>query len=292
MVCLNPCMPHLVLSYKRSPPCQPFTTTKNAKQKDSEDRRCDGIKYLMKMLYSILEKPRWILLENVKGFVGSNVLDMWYKCLGENGYSWEEYLLSPTQFGIPNHRKRYYILCERSNRFRKGQNQQRANIIDSTSVSEDVPNGSSELKEPCTIAKYLQDPREINLNSYIISDSVLQKKWANQIGVVSSRDKLSHCFTAAYGRQIHKATGSILLMDIEREKSLLEDPLDRSDMMCYSGMFRRFTPRELLRIFGYPDHFCFPDNISLEHQYKLIGNSVNVTVIAHLVECLIENFYG
>lgn len=244
----------------------------------------------MKVLDSISEKPRWILLENVKGFVGSDMLDLWYKCLGENGYSWEEYLLTPTQFGIPNHRKRYYIICERSNRFRKNSSKLSGQLLDSTSASEDVPTGSLERKEPCSIAKYLQDQSELNLDLYVINDCILQKKWANQIGVVSSRDNLSHCFTAAYGRQIHKATGSILLMDPERKKSLSEVPLDRSDMMRYSGLLRRFTPRELLRIFGFPEFFCFPENISLEHQYKLIGNSVNVTVVAHLVECLIGGF--
>jgi tRNA (cytosine38-C5)-methyltransferase len=50
---------------------------------------------------------------------------------------------------------------------------------------------------------------------------------------------------------------------------------------------RYFTPVELLRVFGFPPDFQFPSNISIKKQYELIGNGVNVTVIARLLNELL-----
>jgi hypothetical protein len=63
-------------------------------------------------------------------------------------------------------------------------------------------------------------------------------------------------------------------------------------MMQYSGQLRRFLPSELLCLFGFPSNFEFPDGINLEHQYKLIGNSINVTLVSLLIkELLFGNQY-
>jgi tRNA (cytosine38-C5)-methyltransferase len=55
------------------------------------------------------------------------------------------------------------------------------------------------------------------------------------------------------------------------------------DMLQYSNNLRRLTPKELLNLFGFPEDFDFPKDATLEHQYKLIGNSVNVTVVTVLI---------
>jgi site-specific DNA-cytosine methylase len=55
---------------------------------------------------------------------------------------------------------------------------------------------------------------------------------------------------------------------------------------------RYFSPRELLRLFGFPEapSFCFPPgSVPRRKAYELIGNSLNVDVAAHLIEFLLEN---
>jgi len=75
--------------WTRSPPCQPFTTTLGGKLLDKDDKRCDGLRGIIRLLTTyVVSKPRWIFLENVKGFVGSRMLDDWYSCLSVNGYTW------------------------------------------------------------------------------------------------------------------------------------------------------------------------------------------------------------
>mmetsp|Transcript_4547 Transcript_4547/g.8763 ORF Transcript_4547/g.8763 Transcript_4547/m.8763 type:complete len:392 (-) Transcript_4547:13-1188(-) len=279
-----------------SPPCQPFTTTRNAKQRDSDDERCRGLKAIIELLGNIKDKPRWILLENVKGFIGSHMLSLWYTCLKECGYSFEEYLLSPTQFRIPNHRTRYYMICELSNRFSSCP---KSADGPTTATLSKIPPGIISGENDCIcnkihpISRYLKDDElsKEYLDELLIPDSVFDKGWSKELPIVSPLDCVTHCFTAAYGRQIHRATGSLLLMDPTRTTSVAEMPIDRSDMSKYVGKLRRFSPYELLGIFGFPSSFKFPDGISLEHRFKLIGNAVNVTVISHIVSYLLKSIH-
>jgi hypothetical protein len=131
---------------------------------------------------------------------------------------------------------------------------------------------------------------------YVVPDSILQKNWANNLGIVTESDIATHCFTAGYGRIYHRSTGSLLLLPMtdvsspqkqqqqqQQQPALADAPLDRSDMMMYSGRLRRFTPTELLRLFGFPSTYNFPPDIPLDHNYKLIGNSINVYVVTQLI---------
>ena len=54
-----------------SPPCQPYTTTRNSKQLDEKDNRSHGIFHLMHLLVTMKLRPRWIFLENVQGTMTS-----------------------------------------------------------------------------------------------------------------------------------------------------------------------------------------------------------------------------
>lgn len=58
---------------------------------------------------------------------------------------------------------------------------------------------------------------------------------------------------------------------------------------------RYFSPSELLRIFSFGPctadgdlDFIWPTSISTKTKYKLIGNSVNVTVVTRLIEYLLQ----
>mmetsp|Transcript_23947 Transcript_23947/g.36467 ORF Transcript_23947/g.36467 Transcript_23947/m.36467 type:complete len:426 (+) Transcript_23947:46-1323(+) len=279
-----------------SPPCQPFTRTWNAKQRDSDDERCKGFKAIISLLKAIKDKPRFIMLENVKGFLGSHMLMLWQECLTECGYSWEEFLLSPMQLGIPNHRTRYYMVCERSDRFssqvREKEDMELSQLptpcVNNASTNTEGETTKSEV-EVSTVSSYTSDLDKQDVGKYLIPDAVLKKKWAKDLPVVSVFDKVTHCFTSGYCRQLHKSTGSLLLLETDRSKSVVEEPIDRSDMSKYKGKLRRFTPIELLKIFGFPSDDFFPADMSLTHQYKLVGNSVNVNVVTCLAKYLLKD---
>lgn len=74
---------------------------------------------------------------------------------------------------------------------------------------------------------------------------------------------IASCFTSAYGRSPAKS-GSFL---VEGEGA------------------RRFSPRELLRLFGFPDDFVLPE-LKPERAYALIGNSLNVYAVRAVLSAL------
>ena len=270
-----------------SPPCQPFTRTRMAKQLDLEDRRTAGFVALLNLLKDMdrQSRPQWIFFENVQGFVGSQAHQLFRKTLLECGYSWTDGMLSPMDLGIPNHRQRYFCLCEKSNRFF---------ARDQASV-DNVPDGTESLKARLQLGDFVSQnlgefvSHDTDNTDLIIPPSVFTKNWAKDLPVVSHLDTQSHCFTAAYSRQLHRATGSLLIMDPDRTESVEKCPIDRTNMMQYRGKLRRFSFEELLKLFGFPESFSFPDDVDPSYRYKLIGNLVNVFVIRKLMEYLFGN---
>lgn len=92
-----------------SPPCQPFT--RNGLQKDVQDPRTVSFLHILELLPHLDVDN--ILLENVKGFETSQMRDILVKALTESSFVYQELILSPNEFGIPNSRARYYCLARR-----------------------------------------------------------------------------------------------------------------------------------------------------------------------------------
>lgn len=94
-----------------SPPCQPFT--RQGLRRDKEDRRTDSFFHLMLTISEMRKPPNYILMENVQGFESSHTRNEFTQTLERVGYSYQEFLLSPVQFGVPNSRLRYYLLAKK-----------------------------------------------------------------------------------------------------------------------------------------------------------------------------------
>ncbi|KAI1888817.1 hypothetical protein AGOR_G00172660 [Albula goreensis] len=92
-----------------SPPCQPFTRI--GLQGDVLDPRAKSFLYILDLLPRLAKLPKFLLLENVKGFETSSARDALVKTLRDCGYSYQEFLLSPTCLGIPNSRLRYFLIA-------------------------------------------------------------------------------------------------------------------------------------------------------------------------------------
>ena len=94
-----------------SPPCQPFT--RQGLRRDKDDRRTDSFFHLMLIISEMRSPPNYILMENVQGFETSHTRNEFTEMLQRVGYSYQEFLLSPNQFGVPNSRLRYYLLAKK-----------------------------------------------------------------------------------------------------------------------------------------------------------------------------------
>ncbi|XP_022105921.1 tRNA (cytosine-5-)-methyltransferase-like isoform X2 [Acanthaster planci] len=94
-----------------SPPCQPFTRV--GLKGDLQDPRTQSFLHLLQTLPRLARMPSYILVENVQGFEGSNTRAQLVKILENCCYDHQEFLLSPTHFGIPNQRLRYFLVAKR-----------------------------------------------------------------------------------------------------------------------------------------------------------------------------------
>ncbi len=65
----------------------------------------------MELIPKLKTKPKYILMENVKGFDSDIAREKFTAMLKNTKYHYQEFLLSPIQFGIPNSRLRYFLIA-------------------------------------------------------------------------------------------------------------------------------------------------------------------------------------
>ena len=304
-----------------SPPCQPYTTTANARQRDDEDPRAEGFLALCDILSQLSEPPRHIMLENVKGFVGSKSLAKWKAALRGQGFTWRQYLMSPVDLGIPNNRTRYYMIAERSDRFALDVAREEG-LGEAPVVWSELPanrrsphraydggandgagandGDGAEAKEGqgrariSPLAPYLEDEPAEGKEALLVKDKVLAKGFSTGLSILGALDRTTFCFTKNYGKVMNKSSGSLLYLDsvggAPIRQSLATDPIDKSagNMLGHAGRIRHFSPRELLNLFGFPASFVLPADLTLKKKFDCIGNSVNVKAVSALAAELFE----
>ena len=84
------------------------------------------------------------------------------------------------------------------------------------------------------------------------------------LDLVEAGDLRSACFIGGYGRRF-VGSGSFL--------------------KTARGV-RRFSPSEVARLLGLPEPFRFPEELSLEARYRLLGNSLSIPVAAWVLDHL------
>lgn len=278
-----------------------------------DDKRTAGFQALLKLLCALPaeKRPRWIFLENVPGFLQSRARTFLHEHLKLAGYpSWSEFVLSPAHLGIPNQRTRYYIMTELGSQRFVNHHSNCCYDLASYIVKESSDLNKKRNRETAdnlkrNLASFV-DPSLHQMSprwsQFVLSDEILAKDWARDLPIVhlpkedggegsEGSSRMTYCFTAGYGRQLHKSTGSILFVPVEQLSNRKENPVgdDSSISMVemYSNQLRRFSPEELLGLFGFPQEFEFPPSTGLEHRYRLVGNSINIFVVSALIRELI-----
>jgi DNA (cytosine-5)-methyltransferase 1 len=90
-----------------SPPCQPYTA--KGRGRDDQDPRAAALLHLVDLLPAL--RPRFLMVENVPPFAQSRCRDRLLAGLEQCGLTAAETLVCPTELGIPNARRRYYLLA-------------------------------------------------------------------------------------------------------------------------------------------------------------------------------------
>uniref|UniRef100_A0A8C8CWB4 tRNA (cytosine(38)-C(5))-methyltransferase n=1 Tax=Oncorhynchus tshawytscha TaxID=74940 RepID=A0A8C8CWB4_ONCTS len=319
-----------------SPPCQPFT-----RYHPYEFTSLNYVFILMNkyMLWGLTlifpcrltKLPRFILLENVKGFETSSARDSLVKMLKECGYNYQELMVSPTCLGMPNSRLRYFMIAKAppgsfsfhtTSEIQEGfpqpadkvllepsslispsptstayqeedHKEDEGGILYKLERAQDAERKISQNRDQSLrqISVYLEDQGEGEMEQYLLPTKTLLR-YALLMDIVRPTCRRSVCFTKGYGHYV-EGTGSVLQSCMETDmEAAFKSPERLSDEEKLNQLsrlkLRYFSPREIANLMGFPKHFTVPKNISTKQQYRVLGNSLNVHVVARLIELLVS----
>lgn len=90
-----------------SPPCTPYS--RRGLRKDLSDPRAASFQHLLKLVPE--HRPKYILIENVEGFIGSQMESKLHETLETCGYSLEKIQLCPSHMFVPMLRPRLFVVA-------------------------------------------------------------------------------------------------------------------------------------------------------------------------------------
>ncbi|NWZ37791.1 TRDMT methyltransferase, partial [Brachypodius atriceps] len=326
-----------------SPPCQPFTRI--GLQGDVSDPRTKSFLYILDILPRLQKLPKYLLLENVKGFESSSARNELLQTLATCGFKYQEFLLSPTCLGIPNSRLRYFLIAklhqepfsfqapgqvslfillefasfylfkekisdkvgETSSSLSSEEKNLDPNSGPDCSSKKSLPKGAFLFKletaeemerkrnqdndSSIQMLKDFLEEENKELSQYFLPPKSLLR-YAFLLDIVKPTCRRSTCFTKGYGHYV-EGTGSVLqtAVDVQLEsvfKDIDELPEEEKLMKLSTLKLRYFTPREIANLHGFPLEFGFPEKVTVKQCYRLLGNSLNVHVVAKLISILLE----
>jgi len=252
-------------------PCQAFSIS--GKQRGFEDSRGTLFFEIVRIVKH--HKPRLLILENVKNLErhdNGNTLKVILSILDEIGYTVKYKVLNASLFGIPQSRKRIFIIAvlkEYSKQFNNydipESNGKKSSLADLT-----LPN--SKIEERCFY-------NDIDLETYKNNDYKIKPDLFDvydqkpiRLGIVNNGGQgeriysiKGHSITlSAYGGGVFSKTGGYLI----------------------DGEIRKLNPRECARVTGFPDSFELHDNIN--QCWKQFGNSVVINVVQEIILSLLK----
>ena len=228
-------------------PCQPFSNA--GLRKGFKDMRGTLFFDICRIVKK--HKPKVILLENVKGFVGhdkGNTMVVILKSLRDIGYEVSYKVLNAKDFGVPQNRARIYIVAflNKNKKFNFPQ------PIDCSNV---------------TLGDILL--RSVD-DKYTISDRL----WAGHKRRKAEHKKKGNGFGYSIFNSDSKYTSTISARYYKDGSEILIEQQGKNP--------RKITPKEASRLQGFPESYKIV--VSDTQAYRQFGNSVAVPVIRALAK--------
>ena len=275
-----------------SPPCQPYSRA--GKQNGHNDQRSNALHHFcLQILPKLKNLPSYIMLENVIGFEVSQSCKLFLESLIARDYVYKIYQINPTQIGMPNTRKRIYILAHLKKQIGDDANNE---------ILSELPIKNA-IKGKQTIGDVLaMNETEEKFEKYVVPMDKISKCKGYKFDIATVLDCDSECFTKAYGtkKNFSKGTGSLFASKLIKKAEINEFKTkyeqlfengehDKIVELLRDVGLRYFSPKEMSLLMGFPSDFSFVDDMNDAQFYKLIGNSVNVRVVSALLDLLVAN---
>lgn len=302
-------------------PCQDISVA--GKQKGLQEGERSGLFYeIMRLLAGRRQedRPRWLLVENVKNLLSiGNGFDFARLLLevGGYGYSLQWDTLNSKDYGVPQNRERVFIVCYLGNiRGRE--------VFPLRRTDGENPCKLKEITGGLSMADRIYDPEGLSRTLAAVGDGGGAKtglyavrfrypergEGSREKGYMEQVDCASALTSKHCGDQTADCSNGVLVAPVitpDREKQRqngrrIKEPgepsftltaQDRHGVALLDGniRIRRLTPRECWRLQGFPDEYfnkAKAAGISDTQLYKTAGNSVTVNVARAIGERLKE----
>ena len=248
-------------------PCQPFSISGD--QEGFEDKKGRGKLFFDIVRIARRHKPKIILLENVKNFEkhdeGKTLLRVKIE-LNKIGYRVFHKVLNASDYGVPQARKRIYIVAFRKSLGIKEFNfpifQGQFKVLDDIIIREQ----ENEIPGNYIIRREYEINREHNERS-------------------NALERIGKIGLGRQGERIYSINGQGTTLSTQGGGLG-----GKTGMYLINGKVRKLYPRECARLMGFPDKFELAD--SQEKNYKQFGNSVVVDVLQYIVAEIAKHMEG
>ncbi len=223
--------------------------TRRGKQQGADDPRAQPMLRVFDAIENL--QPKAIVLENVVGFESSPAWAAIREIFVRASYRYHRAQLCSTMFGLPNARPRFFVVASRD---------------------EEIELSPPPFVAPEPLVNFLDSSEQAKRwHGQVEVDSAFVCKYEDGINVVDQKSTLTRCFTSAYGKS-HVQSGSYLKFQNSNGQN----------------RFRRLSPTESLRLLGFSSCYQLPDGLSARQFWKLIGNSVSVPCVGHVLGCFAQ----
>jgi DNA (cytosine-5)-methyltransferase 1 len=254
-------------------PCQPFSIS--GRQKGFADDR--GTLFFEICRFVEEKQPKVVFLENVKHLIhhdGGRTLETILSKLIAMGYTAEWKLLNALDYGVPQNRERIIIIASKSKAFdfKALQTVKRPVLIDYLDEQ-----GDFEFLD--TNAYTLIEKPKIQKQSglYFVG---YRNKSIRKAGVRPGTEHLS---------RVHKQPNRIYSVLGTHPTLPSQETSGRYWILLPDNRVRKLTLDECFRIMGFPNDFVRPSSVG--EQYKQVGNSVCVPMIASVANAIGEQYF-
>lgn len=239
-------------------PCQSFSNM--GKRKGLDDTRGTLFYEYARLIKEI--GPKVFIYENVPGMLThdhGNTWDTIKSVFGELGYKTYYKILNSCDYGIPQNRKRIFVV---------GFANKRVDFV--------FPDP---IRLPKTVSDYLEE--SVDAKYY------LGEKGFNFVTHSAGRAKLNESVMRTQkANQQFNWNGSFIFEKLDKRKHN-GDILSRAyvgEWQGQIGVIRQLTPKECLRLMGFPDSFVIP--VPDVHAYRQSGNSIVVDVLRAILRAI------
>ncbi|MBM7700928.1 DNA cytosine methyltransferase [Kurthia huakuii] len=272
------------------PPCQGFSQ-KGARKLFDDERN-----FLFNYFYKVVAfvKPSYFLMENVPNILSAGnqaFKHEIYNLFEELGYTLDSNVLNAADFGVPQNRRRAFILGKLNGALElPKKNKKNITVKDAISDLAFLNSGEGKLEQSYKVSPQSDYQKLMRKNSSVLYNHVATKH--SQIAL--ERLKL---IPPGKGREmlpeehltksIYSGTWSRMLEDSPSVTITTRFDTPSSGRFTHPFLDRAITVREAARIQSFPDDFIFFGNKS--SQMKQVGNAVPPLLAKEIAEVIIQD---